>query len=68
MKSVSGKEFARVLERHDWRLCRVTGSHHVFTKAGSEVRLSVPIHGSKPMREGLLRHLMKIAGIAESDL
>ncbi len=28
MRSVSGKELARVLERHGWTLLRIQGSHH----------------------------------------
>ena len=68
MKSVSGKEFARILERHGWTLLRVQGSHHIYGKTGSEVRLSVPIHGKQALKTGLLRHLMKMAGISEGEL
>ncbi len=68
MKSVSGREFARVVERHGWSLLRVSGSHHIYGKQGSTVRLSVPIHGNKPMKTGLLRHLVKLAGLSEEDL
>jgi predicted RNA binding protein YcfA (HicA-like mRNA interferase family) len=68
MRLVSGKEFAKALERHSWSLLRVQGSHHICGRAGSEVRLSVPIHGNQALKIGLLRHLMKMAGISESDL
>ena len=68
MKSVSGKEFAKVLERHGWSLLRVQGSHHIYGKAGSEVRLSVPVHSNQALKTGLLRHLMKMAAITEADL
>ncbi len=68
MKSLSGKEFARVLERHGWSLLRVQGSHHIYGKAGINIRLSVPIHGNKPMKAGLLKHMMKLGGISEDDL
>ncbi|MBI4749846.1 MAG: type II toxin-antitoxin system HicA family toxin [Acidobacteria bacterium] len=54
MKSVSGKEFAKVLERHGWSLLRVQGSHHIYGKAGLPVRISVPIHGNQPLKTGLL--------------
>ena len=40
MKSVSGKEFAKVLERNGWALLRVQGSHHIYGKSGSDVRLA----------------------------
>ena len=68
MTPLSGREFARLIERHGWRLLRVSGSHHIFGKTGSVVRLSVPIHGNRPLKVGLLRHLAKLAGIAEDEL
>jgi predicted RNA binding protein YcfA (HicA-like mRNA interferase family) len=68
MKSVSGKEFAKLLERHGWTLLRVQGSHHIYGKTGNDVRLSIPIHGNQALKTGLLRHLMKMADISESDL
>jgi len=49
MKLLSGKEFARVLERYGWKLLRVHGSHHIYGKAENIVRLSVPIHGNQPL-------------------
>ena len=68
MKALSGRELARLVERYGWSLLRVHGSHHIYGKAGSVVRLSIPIHGNKPLKIGLLRHLVKLAGIAESGL
>lgn len=68
MKSVSGRELARLAERHGWRLLRVTGSHHIYGKLGSVVRLSIPIHGNKALKTGLLRHLLKMAEIDEGEL
>ena len=68
MKSVSGKEFARLLERHGWELKRVKGSHHIFAKSGNPARISVPIHGNLPLKVGLLRYFLKVAGIDEREL
>ena len=68
MKAVSGKELCRLLERSDWSLLRVQGSHHIYGRPGSRVRLSVPVHGSKSLKKGLLRHLLKTAGLSEEDL
>jgi predicted RNA binding protein YcfA (HicA-like mRNA interferase family) len=67
MKSVSGRDFARIIERRGWTLLRVSGSHHIYGKSGSIVRLSVPIHGSKPLKNGLLRHLAKLAELSDED-
>ena len=68
MKQVSGKDFAKMLERHGWSLLRVQGSHHIYGKTGSDVRLSVPIHGHQALKIGLLKHLMKMAGLSEVEL
>ena len=65
MKSLSGKEFCRLLEQKGWQLLRVHGSHHIYGKPGSVVRISVPVHGNQPLKLGLMRHLLKLAGIAE---
>ena len=68
MKAVSGKDLARILEKRGWQLLRVNGSHHIYGKPGSNVRLSVPVHGNQPLKIGLLHHLLKMAGLSESDL
>jgi predicted RNA binding protein YcfA (HicA-like mRNA interferase family) len=68
MKSVSGRVLARLVERRGWQLLRVNGSHHIYGKAGSVVRLSIPIHGNRALKTGLLRHLLKMAEIDESEL
>ena len=43
MRAIAGREFARMIERRGWQLLRVNGSHHIYGKSGSVVRLSVPI-------------------------
>lgn len=68
MKTVSGRQFARLLEERGWILMRIKGSHHIYAKSGRSERLSVPVHGNRSLTAGLLRHLMKLAGIDESEL
>lgn len=68
MRQLSGRALARLVERRGWRLLRVNGSHHVYGKEGSIVRLSIPIHGNRPLKAGLLRHLVKLAEIEDDDL
>jgi predicted RNA binding protein YcfA (HicA-like mRNA interferase family) len=62
---MSGKELASLLVHHGWTLLRVNGSHHIYGKAGSSVRISLPIHGNATLKVGLLKHLLKQAGIAQ---
>ncbi|HEY5279320.1 MAG TPA: type II toxin-antitoxin system HicA family toxin [Pseudolabrys sp.] len=68
MKSVSGRDLARTVERRGWTLLRVSGSHHIYGKPGSIVRLSIPIHANTALKTGLLRHLLKMAEIDEAEL
>ena len=68
MKQVSGEDLARAVERRGWVLARVNGSHHIYVHEGSTTRLSIPIHGSRPMRTGLLTHLLKQADLTIDDV
>ena len=68
MKAINGKRLCQLLEEKGWELKRINGSHHIFAKAGSIVRVSVPVHGNKSLKIGLQKHHMKIAGIDESEL
>ncbi|WP_287054963.1 type II toxin-antitoxin system HicA family toxin [Mesorhizobium sp.] len=47
---------------------RVAGNHHIYGKEGSIVRLSIPIHGNRPLKTGLLRHLLALAEMSEGDI
>ncbi len=68
MKSLSGKELAKLLEKFGWSLARVNGSHHIYIKSGRTERISVPIHANKDIKLGLLKHILKTAGISEKDI
>jgi predicted RNA binding protein YcfA (HicA-like mRNA interferase family) len=68
VKQVSGRELARIIQQRDWTLARIHGSHHVFTMPGRRERIVIPIHGNQPLKKGLVRSLMKMAGLQEEDL
>ena len=57
MKAASGKKFCKLVEAKGWELKRISDNHHSFAKAGENARISVPVHGKKPL-----------AGIKESEL
>jgi predicted RNA binding protein YcfA (HicA-like mRNA interferase family) len=61
MKSISGKELAKLLEANGWDLLRIQGSHHIYGKAENSSRISVPIHRNQDLKIGLLRNLLKTA-------
>lgn len=68
MKTVSGKEFCKLLERKGWKLKRISSSHHIYVMIGRAERISVPVHGNKDLKIGLQRALMRIAEIHENEL
>ena len=68
MKTVSGKVLCRIIERYGWELKRVTGSHHIYTKEGVSVILSIPVHGNRDLPKGTLKSLLKDAALTEEDL
>ncbi len=68
MKQVSGKAFMRAALNHGWTLDRIKGSHHIMIKEGEDAILTIPVHGNRPLKIGLLRALMKQTGLQENDL
>jgi predicted RNA binding protein YcfA (HicA-like mRNA interferase family) len=68
MKSISGKVFAKIIEKKGWFLLRISGSHHIYAKEGRKERISLPIHGNHALKPGLLNFFMKVAGLKEIDL
>jgi predicted RNA binding protein YcfA (HicA-like mRNA interferase family) len=68
MKVISGKRMCQILEEKGWSLARVTGSHHIYIRPGSNLRITVPIHGNQDLKIGLQRTIMKLAEVTEEEL
>lgn len=63
MKNISGKKLCKILQDNGWQLVRITGSHHVFAKNGEDARIVVPVHANKEIKTGLLKAILKTAGL-----
>jgi predicted RNA binding protein YcfA (HicA-like mRNA interferase family) len=50
MKSLSGKELARLLEERGWELRRVHGSHHIYAKHESSLVSPYPSTETVPSK------------------
>jgi predicted RNA binding protein YcfA (HicA-like mRNA interferase family) len=57
----------KAFERAGWRIERQTGSHVVLSKEAFPYVLSIPVHKGKPIKQGLLRGLLKISGLTEEN-
>lgn len=60
---LSGKEVIEVFKRDGWVIDRIEGSHHILVKSGREATLSVPVHGRNQIKLGLLKRLIRDAGM-----
>ncbi|MCK4459602.1 MAG: type II toxin-antitoxin system HicA family toxin [Methanosarcinales archaeon] len=63
----SGRKIIRVFKKAGWIVDRIEGSHHILVKEGAEEILSVPVHGTKPIKVGLLKGLIKDAGLTNEE-
>ncbi len=66
MKTVSGKQFAKVLRNHGWTLERIT-KHHIY-QSPDGTTVSVPVHNNQDLKMGILAALLKQTSLTEADL
>ena len=57
----------RAFKRLGWKLDRTTDNHHILKKEGHQAIVSIPYHGGKSVKEGLLRDQLRVAGISTDE-
>jgi predicted RNA binding protein YcfA (HicA-like mRNA interferase family) len=60
---MTGDEIIKLLKKNGWKLNRISGSHHIMTKAGRR-SVPVPVHGKKDLPKGLIAAILKQTGIS----
>ena len=68
MKTLSGKDFTKLLEKRGWVLKRINGSHFIYSHPDKTEIISVPVHKNDDLKRGLQKKLMTIADINDNDL
>ncbi len=63
MKNITGKKLCKILEQNGWELARISGSHHIYVKSRESAKIVVPVHGNKEIKTGLLKAILKTAGL-----
>jgi predicted RNA binding protein YcfA (HicA-like mRNA interferase family) len=58
---MTGKKLIKLLEQNDWKVLRVSGSHHRMGKGN--FRTTVPVHGKRDIGKGLLAKIEKQTGV-----
>ncbi len=53
----TGKEMVRFLQNQGFRLERIRGSHHYFSRGNQPT--TVPVHGNSTLKIGTLRSILR---------
>jgi len=53
----------RTFIRVGWKIERQTGSHVILSKEGHPGILSIPVHKGNPIKQGLIRKQIELAGM-----
>ncbi len=67
LPSLNARQLIAILNKHGFILDRQSGSHAVFIHPDGR-RTTVPIHGKRDLGKGLVRQIMKDAGLTIDDL
>ena len=67
LPSVSGVRIVRALERHGFKVARVTDSHHIMRDPHGR-GTTVPVHGNRDVAKGTLRGILSDIGMTIEQL
>jgi predicted RNA binding protein YcfA (HicA-like mRNA interferase family) len=63
----NSKELIKILEKKGFIFSRQSGSHAIYANRNG-LKVTVPIHGKKELGKGLLKQILKDAGLNNEDL
>lgn len=64
LQVVPGRKAVRALERAGFEFDRQVGSHVTLLHTETGVRVTVPVHGSRDLKRGTLRSIVRQAGLS----
>ncbi len=64
---LNARELIKILEKKGFTFSRQSGSHAIYANQDG-TKVTVPIHGKKDLGKGLLRQIMKDAGLTNNDI
>ena len=62
MKPLTAREVEQLLKAHGFHHDRTCGSHHIWEDS-TGLSVPVPHHGNRPLRQGTLHSIFRLAGI-----
>jgi predicted RNA binding protein YcfA (HicA-like mRNA interferase family) len=67
LPAVTGGEAIAAFAKAGFATDRVSSSHHILKRPGHPNTLSVPVHGSKTLKRGTLRSLIRDSGLSVEE-
>lgn len=64
---ISGESAVAAFKKAGFVVNRIRGSHHILSKEGVAIRLSIPVHKGKTVGVGLLTQQIKAAGLSVEE-
>jgi predicted RNA binding protein YcfA (HicA-like mRNA interferase family) len=64
---LKAREVITLLEKHGFVIDHVTGSHYILRHPDGR-RVVVPHHGNKDIKQGVLRSILRQAGLTVDEL
>ena len=61
------RKVLRAFKHFGWELNRTKSSHHILKKEGHRDIVSIPCHGRRSVKEGLLHAQLRVAGISTDE-
>lgn len=65
--AVNARKAIRVFKKFGFEEVRQSSSHVILAKPGHEHHLSIPDHGNRSLKTGLLKGQIKIAGLTNEE-
>lgn len=63
LPAITGSDAIKAFSRAGFSLERIASSHHILKKSQHPFLLTVPVHGNKTLKAGLLRSLIRASGL-----
>lgn len=67
LPSIQASVAIKAFEKAGFYQSSADGSHRTLRKEGYRFILTVPVHGSKPLKRGTLRGLIRAAGLSVDE-
>jgi len=64
---LTASKLAKALKKDGFVLDRVRGSHHIFWHDVKRLTVAVPFHGRKDLGKGLVRGIIRDAGLTREE-